>query len=276
MSEESGSMDKMCSQSPLTKAMGEAYSCFSKAEHAIEIYESVSLKNQLAALNELRYAGHHLLNAVKTEVEKDNPFCTYNDDLYCVAKHSARALNDVLDSTVLVSLECIRRFLDRQYTEKELQESKYFNYPDDYREILNTRQLLEDAGMVKGIEEDSREDVCLKRFRLMRLKMEKTMAELDSIRSMHDAERKRNQLLQRQQIEVVEINRGRREAKVKKRRDWLAFVLSILAFAQAFWGCSVLHDKFVTLIDSLREANESSGRQTSTLSFEIPKENTNG
>lgn len=232
-------------------------SVFSKAERAIETYECVSLENQAAALNELRYAGYHLLKAVKTEAEKANPFVGQNDDVYCAFKHSSRAFNDVLDSTVLVSLEFIRRFLDKKYTERELQTSKHFDFPSDYLAILETRKLLEDVGMAKSIVEGSREDASLKRFRLLRLKAEKTIVELDTYRSLRAEMRDRNHALQDQRIAQTNGNRRRREEKRKKRRDWLAFVLAALSFAQAFWGCSVLHAKFISWIDSLRPAQES-------------------
>lgn len=259
----------------LNQGVEEACSSFAKAERAIETYESVSLENQLSALNELRYAGSHLLNAVRTESKRSVPFCEYNDDIYCSYKHSGRALNDVIDSSILTSLECIRNFLDKQYSEDELRGAKSLEYPKDFKEILEARHLLEDAGMAKSIVDGSREDVCIKRFRWLRLKIEKTMAELDAIRLARIEERDRNRQIQQQQEQKTAAIRYRREKIIKKRRDWLAFALAILAFAQAFWGCSVLKSKIISWCYSLRETSAFQGEQSGSTGG-LSKENGNG
>ena len=75
---------------------------FEEAENALKRYERINLSNLAPAVNELRYAGHHLLWAenAATEDERDVHEAQAMD-------HCERAKKDAKEATIISLLECV-------------------------------------------------------------------------------------------------------------------------------------------------------------------------
>ena len=80
--------------------INEVRSCYAKAENELKRYERITLTNLAPAINQLRYAGHHLLKATN---EKDERLRDLN--VMAAKRHSERALCDVREATVMFLLD---------------------------------------------------------------------------------------------------------------------------------------------------------------------------
>ena len=83
----------------------EVRSLYSKAEAAIKLYERIGLDNLTIPLNELRYAGQHILRA-ETEANAEES----KEDLFKAYRHCERALYDAKEATILCLLETVASF----------------------------------------------------------------------------------------------------------------------------------------------------------------------
>ena len=75
---------------------------YEEAEEALKRYERISLANLAPALNELRYAGHHLLEADDAGTETDKL-----QHLTRAKAHCERARYDAKEATIISLLECV-------------------------------------------------------------------------------------------------------------------------------------------------------------------------
>lgn len=89
---------------------------YSEAEYAIKRYERIALEEQVAAINELRYAGHHILAASKAE---DAPEVESN--IVEARIHCLRAVNDAKDAAIVSQLEFFEQFHDCRFAATELE-----------------------------------------------------------------------------------------------------------------------------------------------------------
>ena len=128
--------------------INEVRSCYAKAESELKRYERITLTNLAPAINQLRYAGHHLLRASD---EKDERLRDLN--AMAAKRHAERALCDVREATVVFLLDEFDKFRDELFTEDELSAAM----PDwqmSLQKISDGRAALERAGIAKHFGED--------------------------------------------------------------------------------------------------------------------------
>ncbi|MBR3222031.1 MAG: hypothetical protein IKF72_07315 [Kiritimatiellae bacterium] len=121
----------------------EVRSLYSKAEAAIKLYERIGLDNLTIPLNELRYAGQHILRAeIEANAEESK------EDLFKAYRHCERALYDAKEATILCLLETVASFREYDVTADEFE-----TVLPGWREILKraslARRFIETSGQVK-------------------------------------------------------------------------------------------------------------------------------
>ena len=79
----------------ISQQLAEIRKIYSDAEYAIKRYERIALEDQVAAINELRYAGHHVLEASQAEDESE-----IEDHIASARNHCRRAVNDAKDAAI--------------------------------------------------------------------------------------------------------------------------------------------------------------------------------
>ena len=76
----------------ISQPLADVRRLYAEAEFAIKRYERIALEDQIAAVNELRYAGHHILEAESEEDETKRL-----DHLTSARNHCRRAVQDAKD-----------------------------------------------------------------------------------------------------------------------------------------------------------------------------------
>ena len=99
-----------------SQRLAEIRKIYSDAEYAIKRYERIALEDQVAAINELRYAGHHVLEASQTEDESE-----IEDHIASARNHCRRAVNDAKDAAIVSQLEFFAQFGDCRFAGTELE-----------------------------------------------------------------------------------------------------------------------------------------------------------
>ena len=116
-------------------------SLFDEAESALKRYERISLSNLAPAINELRYAGHHLLEAENATCEDDR--MTHEAQ---AIDHCVRAKMDAKEATVVSLLECVADLRSKDVSADDMR----MFIPDWDRfidEASKARSLLERSGI---------------------------------------------------------------------------------------------------------------------------------
>lgn len=121
---------------------------YAEAETALKAYERITLTNLAPAINQLRYAGNHLLRASSETDDAEQ-----EKHILAAEWHSRRALYDAREATVIFLLDEFREFRDSLFTEDELK-SAMPNWPQLSSAINDGRRILESAGMAKHFNED--------------------------------------------------------------------------------------------------------------------------
>ena len=122
---------------------------YDEAEAALKSYERITLTNLAPAINQLRYAGHHLLAATEGS---DLSRCGRH--IMAAKRHCERALYDVREATVVFLLDEFRAFRENLFTEAELSVALP-NWQSLLQKITKGRRLLEQAGVAKHFSADS-------------------------------------------------------------------------------------------------------------------------
>ena len=197
---------------------------FEAAESELARFSGFSVYEQPAAINELRYAGHHILkaaNSAKNEADK-------HDNLMRANGHCQRAVNDVRDEAIMVCLTTVRRFLDKQYTSKELLAIP--GLMEVFKEVLQLRSALENSGLPSAITPNSPIEAALIRMCELHDDIKSAMAKLDDNRAI---ERKLRDDAEESYRLRVNAERMQKD-KVEKRLNFLIFLFSFLLSAFSF------------------------------------------
>ena len=118
-------------------------SLYDEAESSLKLYERITLTNLAPALNELRYAGHHLLAAENATNDEDR-----NSHAERAIGHCERARYDAKEATIISLLECIA---DLRLLGVSADEMRVFipDWDELIDEASKARSLLEHSGNVK-------------------------------------------------------------------------------------------------------------------------------
>ena len=211
--------------SNMPECIDEVRSWYDKAEGELKRYERITLTNLAPAINQLRYAGHHLLKAAD---EKDEQLRDLN--VLAAKRHSERALWDIREATVVFLLDEFDRFRDEFFTEDELSAAMP-DWQEFLQKISDGRASLERAGVAKHFGDDvlSTIDGLLD----VRDKMQLAMPKLSAMREKREIELRKAQ--QRAADEEHKERMAKEKAKEKKsdRIAVLGILLSIASILLA-------------------------------------------
>lgn len=208
----------------LEKDFSEVCAQFDAAETELARFSGFSVYEQPAAINELRYAGHHVLKAANSA----NSELYRHDNLVRADRHCQRAVNDVRDEAIMVCLAAVRKFLDRQYTSREI--SSIPGLMEIVKEILKLRSELENSGMSSGMTPDSPAETALIRMCKLHNDIKTAMVQLDSRRNKERQLRDDAEEHHRRRV----MEETMQKSKAGKRRRFLLFLLSFLLSAFSF------------------------------------------
>lgn len=203
----------------------EVRSCYAKAEDELKRYERITLTNLAPAINQLRYAGHHLLKATN---EKDERLRDLN--VMAAKRHSERALCDVREATVVFLLDEFDRFRDELFTEDELSAAMP-DWQNALQKMSEGRAALERAGIAKHFDEDilSTIDGLLD----VRDKMTLSMPKLSALREKREIELREAQQRAADESRKEQIARDMAREKKSDRIAVLGILLSIASILLA-------------------------------------------
>lgn len=202
---------------------------FLRAEFAVKKYERIGLESQIGAINELRYAGHHLMKASEGRSQEE-----IERHALCAERHSLRALHDARDAALLVSLEKIDDYFQKLFTSEELK-NELPDYESLYAEIASLRTLLENSPMAKDRKDDDEIDRAVFRLQEIRGRLDviapvlaekryqAELAKQKAIQDQYDAERR-----EKQDREDQKALQDRRNHRVSVLLGALGIVASIL------------------------------------------------
>jgi len=209
---------------------------FSEAEIALKKYERIGLSTLSSVLNELRYAGQHILAADATAVEEE-----ISEHLYKAERHCARAKFDAKESTVLALLKWMAHYRSLGLTAEELCE-----FVPDWKTLLATaeksRSLLEQCGHAKDIDEESL-DVAIADLISAREKMIAAEPDILSAREKKFAKIGEEKQAAADESRAAEIRVAECRRILEDRRywrsmsiAWLGIVIGILGLAGTAYG----------------------------------------
>ena len=160
---------------------------YRRSERAVKRCERIALAVPTPAINQLRYAGNHVLKAVTASVEAERV-----EELRKAEFHCQRAWYDAMDSVVLFNLERMRKFADSGYPREAV--LHYIpTYDDDIRMAERLYPLFRN---VKGVQAMNNAE----RLALLRsaksltgfmAKLKNAAATLDSVFQRMDEEKRR-------------------------------------------------------------------------------------
>lgn len=116
---------------------------YGEAEAALKLYERIGLDNLVSAINELRYAGAHILaaqNATDSE--------TRDIALFKALRHCERAKYDAQESTIIALLEVIAEYRQSGLSMEEMS-ALYPDWGDCLKRATAAQALIETMGTVK-------------------------------------------------------------------------------------------------------------------------------
>lgn len=214
----------------ISQRLAEIRQIYSDAEYAIKRYERIALEEQVAAINELRYAGHHVLAASQTEVDAE-----IEDHIASARNHCRRAVNDAKDAAIVSLLEFFEQFGDCRFTGTEL-ETSIPDWKSCFAEIAALQHKFVEAGMAKEIAYCDEIDAGILRLIELRERFAAVMPLLNENRYKEEcaaktAEKEHAEAEKRQQQE---------ERDAAKTTEYRHFVISIVvAVVLAIIGIAV-------------------------------------
>ena len=147
--------------------------------------ERLSLETAVPSINELRYAGKHLLNAIETDDEAERAEHYVKAERHCI-----RAKYDAKESIVITLLEYLADFQDEGYSRKEIE-----RYLPDWSECLANacaaQKILETCGVARDTANGSEFDNAISQLADCREKLLKVKPWLDEARENEEQERYR-------------------------------------------------------------------------------------
>lgn len=116
---------------------------FSEAEAEVKRYERLGLDNLVSAINELRYAGHHVLDAQTADVAENRDV-----SMLKAMRHCERAKYDAQESAVIALLDTIAEYRQSGLTMEEMS-AIYPEWKSCLERATEAQTLLESIGAVK-------------------------------------------------------------------------------------------------------------------------------
>ncbi len=212
---------------------------FADAEASIKRYERIGLDNLVPAVNELRYAGQHVLMAETAEGEDERA-----KHLMRAERHCERARYDAKESTIVALLEGFATIRSLGFTDVELT-----TFMPDWPQMLNAacraQTFIARAGSVKDASEADLDSAI---FDLMEayeqlhqcepMIMGLRQKKIDSIDAEKQAEEDRRVRAQEESLRAQRIEEDRRYVR-SVILSWTGLVIGIFGLAASIFGIVV-------------------------------------
>lgn len=117
---------------------------YAEAEDAIKLYERIGLDNLASAINELRYAGEHVLVADTADDESEKSFA-----LVKAMRHCERARYDALEATIVTLLDFLANFRQSDLTMDEMT-AIFPAWKECLAKASAAQRIVETSGAVKN------------------------------------------------------------------------------------------------------------------------------
>ena len=191
---------------------------YENAENALKRYERISLSNLAPALNELRYAGHHLLEAEGAANDEDRA-----QHLTRAAAHCERAEYDAKEATIISLLECVADLRALGISADEMRQ-----FIPDWDALIDdasaARALLERTGNVKDVGDDAEVESAIERLMTFR---ERILAAESGVLSLRNRREEENRKIE--EYNLAEKARAEDEANIaRERKDDRRYVSSMI------------------------------------------------
>ena len=194
---------------------------YEDAENALKRYERITLSNLAPALNELRYAGHHVLEAdAATDDESRKSHETR------AIGHCERAKLDAKEATIISLLECVADLRSLGIAADEMRE-----FIPDWNALVDeasaARSLLERIGNAKGADDDMEVDAAIAKLMDFRDRIIAAESSVLALRNHREEEARKIE-----EYNLAEKARAEDEANVaRERKDDRRYVASIILSA---------------------------------------------
>ena len=205
---------------------------FDEAENALKRYERINLSNLAPAVNELRYAGHHLLWAENAEEDDEREAHEAQ-----AIDHCERAKKDAKEATIISLLECVADLRSWGVSADDMR--KFIPDWDEFiDEAAEARSVLERSGIWEtdnNVEVDQAIDN-LMAFRDRILIAEPKVHSLLEQREMEARKIEEYNLAEKARVEnETNIEKERKE----DRRYVLSIILSLMGIVLGGLGLAV-------------------------------------
>ena len=188
---------------------------YAEAEAALKLFERIGLDNLVSAVNELRYAGKHLLDAQTAGDANERDIL-----LFKALRHCERAKYDAQESTIITLLEAIDEYRQSGLSMEEMT-AIYPEWGSCLQSATAAQKVLENIGAVKTADQGRLETAIdeLLTFRETLLDVEpRVLAERN--RKFEEQEKRRREL------EEARAQDAERLSKLEKIKADRQFVLS--------------------------------------------------
>ena len=160
---------------------------YESAEALIKSCERYTLASPTVAVNQMRYAGRHLLDFIKLDDFNGNGVAGAE----CIEKaknHCRRAAFDALETLIFSQLEFIVEFQDLCRTKRGV-EDVYPSYAEDYSELVALQERLQSFKMVQSLTDDEKQELVeiskrVSMFKRKILRVKVSVEKLDSVEEL--------------------------------------------------------------------------------------------
>ena len=130
---------------------------YKSAEDLIKSCERYTLASPTVAVNQMRYAGCHLLDFIKLDDSVEN-VATGAECIEKAKNHCRRASFDALETLIFSQLEFIAEFQNLCRTKRGV-ENVYPDYVADYSALADLQERLQAFKMVKSLTSDEKQEL---------------------------------------------------------------------------------------------------------------------
>lgn len=129
-------------------------SAYDAADKAVKQYERYTLSAPVAAINQLRYAGYHLLQAQSPIAENKEA----GEHLENALRHCKRAWSDAFEGIIYSHLGFIADFQNLCRCRNDV-EKVYPDYETDYIAITSLQERLQTLGPIQGMSQEEKDEI---------------------------------------------------------------------------------------------------------------------
>lgn len=142
---------------PISDLIKKLVSTYKVADEQIKQCERYTLASPSAAVNQMRYAGSHLLKFIKGGTENANDDIK-RENIEKATNHCKRAAFDALENLIFAQLEFISDFQVLCRSKRDV-ETVYPDYVSDFMALAALQERLQAFRMVQSLSEEERKEL---------------------------------------------------------------------------------------------------------------------